>query len=129
MEPHIFSLYETFPDPAPWPGTVFEEIATFLWIQGYYEKVLTYAIKIYENVLDYYGPNHVMPGKEALRVASVYHNHLDHDHALVWYQKGYDLLKAVTPQTFEVLDQLSIACVKLARGARHHGDSEAYKKY
>lgn len=129
MEPHIFSLYETFPDPAPWLGTAFEEIATFLWIQGYYDKALTYALKIYENVLDYYGPNHVMPGKEALRVAAVYHNHLDHDHALVWYQKGYDLLKAVTPQTFEVLDQLSIACVKLARGAGHHGDSEAYKKY
>ena len=129
MEPHIFALCETFPDPAPWLGTAFEEIATFLWIQGYYEEALSYAIKIYENVLDYYGPNHVMPGRQALRVAAVYHNCLDHDHALVWYQKGYNLLKAVTPQNFEVLDQLSTACTKLAREAGHRRDWDSYRKY
>ena len=129
MEPHIFALYETFPDPAPWLGTAFEEIVTFLWIQGYYEEALPYAIKIYENVLDYYGPNHIMPGREALRVAAVYHNWLEHDLALVWYQKGYDLLKAVKPRNFEVLDQLSTACTKLAREAGHRRDWDAYRKY
>lgn len=129
LEPHIFALYETFPDPAPWLGTAFEEIVTFLWVQGYHEEALPYALKIYENVLDYYGPNHVMPGREALRVAAVYHNCMDHEHALIWYQKGYELLKAVTPQTFEVLDQLITACGKLAREFSHRKDSEAYKKY
>lgn len=82
LEPHIFALYETFPDPAPWLATAFEEIVTFLWVQGYHEEALPYALKIYENVLDYYGPDHVMPGREALRVAAVYHNCMDHEHAV-----------------------------------------------
>lgn len=129
MEPHIFALYQTFPDPAPWLGTAFEEIVTFMWVQAYYEKALPYALKLYENVLDYYGPNHVMPGREALRVAAVYHNHLDYDNALIWYKKGYDMLKAVTPQSFDVLDQLNIACGKLARDARRRKDPASFQKY
>lgn len=129
MEPHIFALYKTFPDPAPWLGTAFEEIITFMWVQDYYKEALAYALKLYENILDYYGPNHVMPGREALRVAAVYHNHMDHDHALTWYRKGYDMLKAVTPKSFDVLDQLNIVCGKLAREARRCNDPASFQKY
>lgn len=129
LEPHIFALYETFPQPAPWLATAFEEIATFLWVQGYYEEALSYAIKVYESVMDYYGPNHVLTGREALRVAAVYHNHLDHDQALIWYQRGYELLSAATPRTFEVMGQLNTACMKLAREYSHRRDPEAQKKY
>lgn len=129
LEPHVFALYETFPQPAPWLATAFEEIVTFLWVQGYYEEALPYAIKVYEAAMDYYGPNHVLPGREALRVAAVYHNRMDHDQALMWYQKGYKLLKAVTPRSFEVMDQLTTACVKLAREYSHRRDTEAQEKY
>lgn len=129
LEPHVFALYETFPEPAPWLGTAFEEIVTFLWVQGYYEEALPYAIKVYEAVLDYYGPNHVLPGREALRVAAVYHNRLDHDQALLWYQKGYDLLEAATPRTFDVINQLGTACGKLAREYSYRPDPAAQKKY
>ena len=129
IEPHIFALYETFPQPAPWLATAFEEIVTFLWVQGYYEEALPYAIKVYESVMDYYGPNHALTGREALRVAAVYHNHLDHDQALIWYQKGYELLSAATPRTFEVMHQLIIACTKLAREYSHRRDPEAQEKY
>lgn len=129
LEPHVFALYETFPQPAPWLATAFEEIVTFLWIQGYYEEALPYAIKVYEAAMDYYGPNHVLPGREALRVAAVYHNHLDHDQALIWYQKGYELLSAVTPRTFEVMAQLSSACGKLVREYSHRKDPDARNKY
>lgn len=75
----MFAVYETFPEPAPWLSTAFEEIVTFLWVQGYYEEALPYAIKVYEAAMNYYGPNHVLPGREALRVAAVYHNHMAHD--------------------------------------------------
>ncbi len=129
LEPHVFAVYETFPDPAPWLGTSFEEIVTFLWVQGYFNEALPYAIKVYEAVLNYYGPNHVLPGREALRVAAVYHNRMDHDQALMWYQKGYELLKAVKPQTFEVMDQLSSACGKLAKEYSHRQDPAARNKY
>ncbi len=129
LEPHVFAVYETFPDPAPWLGTAFEEIVTFLWVQGYFEEALPYAIKVYEAVMNYYGPNHVLPGREALRVAAVYHNRMDHDQALMWYQKGYELLKAVTPRTFEVMDQLSSACAKLAKEYSHRQDPAARNKY
>lgn len=129
LEPHVFAVYETFPDPAPWLGTAFEEIVTFLWVQGYFEEALPYAIKVYEAVLNYYGPNHVLPGREALRVAAVYHNRMDHDQALMWYQKGYELLKAVTPRTFQVMDQLSSACAKLAKEYSHRQDPAARNKY
>lgn len=129
LEPHVFAVYETFPDPAPWLATAFEEIVTFLWIQGYYEEALPYAVKVYEAVMNYYGSNHVLPGREALRVAAVYHNHMDHDQALMWYQKGYELLKEVTPRTFEVMDQLSSACAKLAREYSHRQDPVARNKY
>ncbi|MDD6815636.1 MAG: hypothetical protein PUE84_04240 [Firmicutes bacterium] len=129
LEPHVFAVCETFPDPAPWLATAFEEIVTFLWVQGYYEKALPYALKVYEAVMNYYGPNHVLPGREALRVAAVYHNHMDHDQALMWYQKGYELLKAVTPRTFEVMDQLSSACAKLAKEYSHRQDPVARNKY
>ena len=77
----------------------------------------------------YYGPNHVLTGREALRVAAVYHNHLDHDQALIRYQKGYELLSAATPRTFEVMDQLSSACIKLAREYSHRRDPEAQETY
>ena len=129
LEPHVFAVYETFPNPAPWLGTAFEEIVTFLWVQGYYEEALPYAIKVYESVMNYYGSNHVLPGREALRVAAVYHNRMDHDQALMWYQKGYELLKAVTPRTFEVMDQLSTACGKLAKEYSHRQDPVARNKY
>lgn len=129
LEPHVFALYETFPKPAPWLATAFEELVTFLWVQGYYEEALPYAIKVYESVMDYYGPNHVLTGREALRVAAVYHNHLDHDQALIWYQKGYELLSAATPRTFDVMAQLTTACLKLAREYSHRRDPEAQKRY
>ena len=129
LEPHVFAVYETFPNPAPWLGTAFEEIVTFLWVQGYYEEALPYAIKVYESVMNYYGPNHVLPGREALRVAAVYHNRMDHDQALMWYQKGYELLKAVTPRSFEVMDQLSTACGKLAKEYSYRQDPVARNKY
>lgn len=129
LEPHVFAVYETFPDPAPWLGTAFEEIVTFLWVQGYYEEALPYAIKVYESVMNYYGPNHVLPGREALRVAAVYHNRMDHQQALVWYQKGYELLKGVTPRTFEVMDQLSTACGKLAKVYSHRQDPTTRNQY
>lgn len=129
LEPHVFALYETFPEPAPWLGTAFEEIVTFLWVQGYYEEALPYAIKVYEAVLDYYGPNHVLPGREALRVAAVYHNRLDHDQALWWYHKGYELLKAATPRTFDVISQFGTACGKLAREYSYRQNPAAQEKY
>ena len=129
LEPHVFAVYETFPNPAPWLGTAFEEIVTFLWVQGYYEEALPYAIKVYESVMNYYGSNHVLPGREALRVAAVYHNRMDHDQALMWYQKGYELLKAVTPRSFEVMDQLSTACGKLAKEYSYRQDPVARNKY
>lgn len=129
LEPHVLALYEAFPRPAPRLATAFEEIATFLWVQGYYEEALSYAIKIYESVMGYYGPDHVLSGREALRVAAVYHNSVDHDNALLWYQKGYELLKAAKPRNFEVMKQLSTACTKLAREYSHRRDTEAQKKY
>ena len=70
-----------------------------------------------------------MSGREALRVAAVYHNYMDHDHALAWHQKGYDLLKEVTPRNFDVLNQFSTAYTKLAREAGYRQDWDAYKKY
>lgn len=129
LEPHVFALYETFPDPAPWLGTAFEEIVTFLWVQGYFEEALSYALKVYEAVLGYYGPSHVLSGREALRVAAVYHNRLDHEQALLWYQKGYELLKTAAPRTFEVINQFGTACGKLARAYSYRNDPAAQKKY
>ncbi len=129
LEPHIFALCEAFPQPAPWLATAFEELVTFLWVQGYYEEALPYAIKVYESVMDYYGPNHVLTGREALRVAAVYHNRLDHDQALIWYQRGYELLSAARPRTLEVMDQLSSACMKLAREYSHRRDPAAQEQY
>lgn len=129
LEPYIFALYETFPNPAPWLGKAFEEITTFLWIQGYYKEAEKYALKIYHATLDYYGIDSEMPGREALRVAAVYHNNLEHEKASTWYKKGFELLKSVTHRTFSSDLMLIHAYGKMIREARHQNDWVSFEKY
>ena len=47
----------------------------------------------------------------------------------MWYQRGYELLKAVTPRTFEVMAQFSTACSKMAREYSHRKNPEAQSRY
>lgn len=47
----------------------------------------------------------------------------------MWSQKGYELLKAVTPRSFEVMDQLSTACGKLAKEYSYPPGPVARNKY
>ena len=70
-----------------------------------------------------------MPGREALRVAAVYHNNLEHDKASIWYQKGFDLLKSVTHRTFASDLMLIHAHAKMMREASHQNDTITFERY
>lgn len=54
---------------------------------------------------------------------------MDHEQALTWYLKGYELLKTVKPRNFEVLLQLITACEKLVREYSHRQNPEAIIRY
>lgn len=129
LEPYIMNLYKEFCEPKAWLATAFEEIATFLWIQGYFEEAEEYALKIFDSVYEYYGNTNEMPGRQALRVAAVYYNHLDLDKASYWYNKGYELLKNVEKDNVVVAIQLLLACGKLMRIMLQQKDKENYRRY
>lgn len=124
LEPYVFSLLKHFSYPAPWMSLAFEEIATFLWVQGYYSEAETLAIRIYEEVLQYYGEFHAATARQALRVAAVYYNALDEENAQKWYLQAYHILTGIQKRTFECYHQFLITYTKLVRDTSAQGCAE-----
>lgn len=48
MEPYVFALISAFPRPLPWLARQLDTVATFLWIQGYYDEAESWYRKGYE---------------------------------------------------------------------------------
>ena len=43
LEGCIFAVINAFPEPVPWMATTFDSLATFLWVQGYFEEAEEYT--------------------------------------------------------------------------------------
>lgn len=97
LEIYVFAFVKAFPAPAPWLAEAFDELATFLWIQQYFQEAKSYILKTYKAVEQYYGNKHQMTGQIALRVAAAYYNNLEFEEAEKWYWKGYEILQSCPP--------------------------------
>lgn len=115
LEPYVFALIKAFPEPVPWQASAFDELVTFLWIQGYYREAKAYSLKIFQAVEAYYGEEHQLTGQLAMRTAAVYHNSLDYAEAKVWYLKSLNILMNCRPFNWEYLHHKSQVLGKVSR--------------
>lgn len=97
----IFSVLEAFPMPELAWLDCFEELATFAWIMGRCDLSERCELRLYQLCVDNYGPVHVQTGKQALRVAAVYHNQGDYAKARPWYEKGLQVQQALAPDSLD----------------------------
>lgn len=121
LEGCIFAVINAFPEPVPWMATTFDSLATFLWVQGYFEEAEEYSLRIYKAVEDYYGENHQLTGRMAVRTGAVYYNWMKRDQADEWYLKGLEILKKCRPANQEYLVYLMESFAIAARTERHNG--------
>lgn len=129
LEPYIFAVLRAFPKPVAWLAEEFDEMVTFLWIQGYFKEAEEYSMKIYQTVEKYYGEIHQLTGRMALRTAAVYYNSMQYSRAAAWYWKGYEILKNCRPADPLYLGYFSEACGKISRLYRHAGNLEEAIQY
>ena len=125
IEPYVFALVNTFTEPVPWMAATFDRLATFLWIQGYFQEAEAYSLKIYNSVKAYYGENHQLTGRMAIRTGAVYYNQMDWSNANVWYLKGLDAFKKCKPANQDYLYYFMQALAIVARMYRHEHEYEA----
>ena len=97
----IFSLLEVFPAPGIEWLDCFEELATFAWIMGRFDLSERCELHLYALCEEHYGAIHKQSGKQALRVAAVYHNQGDYAKARPWYEKGLRVQEAIDPDSLE----------------------------
>ena len=128
MEPYVSAFVKAFPKPAPWLAEKFDQLVTFLWIQGYYEEAEQYSKDLYQAVKEYYGECHQITGQMALRLAAVYHNSLAHEKSREWYIRGVEILEKCKPFNQLHLYWLASGYGKVARLLWHDGDMDGAKK-
>lgn len=97
----IFSLLEAFPSPDIRWLDCFEELATFAWIMGRFDLSERCELHLYNLCVENYGAIHVQSGKQALRVAAVYHNQGNYEKARPWYEKGLQVQESIDPDSLE----------------------------
>ncbi|MCD8143226.1 MAG: tetratricopeptide repeat protein [Clostridiales bacterium] len=124
MESYVFALLSAFPHPTPGMARHLEQLATWLWVQEYYQEAEQYCARIVACVERRYGLSHQLTGEMYLRMAAVYHNGLKYDEAGVWYQKGLDALRSCAPADRQYYQLLSTAYEKVAREELRAGDLE-----
>jgi len=122
----IYAVLEAFPEPEFAYLDQFEDMATFAWIMGRFDLSERCELKNYQLCVDHEGELSVIAGKQALRVAAVYHNQGDYAKARPWYEKGLKVQEAIDPESFEAY----IARGKVARSDAQSGNIEsAYKLF
>ncbi len=121
MEPIVYSILDVFKNATQETFDIFENCATFCWIQGNFELSESYEHKLYKLACDTYGNISVEAGKAALRVAAVYHNQGNYPAAKPWYEKGLEIQLAIDPQSRET----AAALEKVGRCHAQNGELEA----
>jgi len=138
----IFSVLETFLKPEVQWLDCFEELATFAWIMGRFDLSERCELHLYQLCVENFGAIHVQTGKQALRVAAVYHNQGDYAKARPWYEKGLQVQESINPdglETYAARQKVARSNAQLGRYEealaafeknleviRHHFDSETY---
>lgn len=122
LEAYVFAFCKAFPRPVPWLADAFDELATFLWIHGYFQESQKYITAVYQSVKEYYGECHQITGQIALRVAAVYHNATEYDLGEKWYFTALHILENCPAHDQMHLLHLSTAYCKVARQFRHRSE-------
>lgn len=128
MEPYVFAFIKAFPKPAPWLAEKFDQMVTFLWVQGYYKEAEQYSKALYQSVEEYYGECHQITGQMALRLGAVYHNSRAYERSREWYVKGVRILETCRPFNQIHRYWLAQGYSKVARLLWHDGDMEGAKE-
>lgn len=129
LEPYVFAFIKAFPKPAPWLAEAFDELITFLWIQGYYQEAERYSKMLFACVKEYYGENHQITGQMALRLGAIYHNRQAYEKSKPWYVQGLHILETCKPFNQVHLLHLVSAYHKMARFLWHRGDLTHAKEH
>ena len=95
----IFALLESFPKPPIRWLAAFEDMATFAWIQGYFDLSERCEHYLYQLCVESYGELSEKAGEQALRVAAVYYNQGDYEKARPWYEKGLKVQEELDPNS------------------------------
>ncbi len=114
----VYSVTESFPSVHVEFLDHFEAMATFAWIMGNFTLSEKCELTLYQLCCDTWGGISVPAGRQALRVAAVYHNQADYAAARPWYQKALDILNEADEGCLDAW----LAAGKVARCYAQQGD-------
>lgn len=109
----------------------YDEFATLLWVQGYFDEAEKIAKRSYERAVAGCGEGDKLTAYLAGRVAAVYHNRSMHAEADQWYQKSLECFEQIPESrlTEEVVRDHMDILTKLQRKAWLEEDCEAADRY
>ena len=130
VEP-VLCITRKFRNPPVWMLRKYDEFATLLWVQGYFDEAEKISRTSFEKSVRSCGMGNKLTAYLAGRVGAVYHNRSMHAEADQWYQKSLECFEQIPESkiTEEVaLNQMDIL-TKLQRKAWMEEDYEAADRY
>lgn len=112
--PYILTLLKIFRNPVPWLADGCDALVIWLWIMRYDEMAEDYSLKLYQSVYEFYGSNHPITAKMALRTAAMYWNTGRKEDSYRWYHLGYDIIHRAPYDNSQYLAVCFSAAEKLA---------------
>lgn len=130
VEP-VLCLTGKFRNPPVWMLKKYDEFATLLWVQGYFDEAEKIAEKSFEKAVTCHGEGDKLTAYLAGRVAAVYYNRCLHTEADQWYQKSLKCFEQIPESevTEEVARDHMDILTKLQRKAWLEDDHEAADRY
>ena len=130
VEP-VLCLTGKFRNPPVWMLRKYDEFATLLWVQGYFDEAEKIVERSFERAAASLGEGDKLTAYLAGRVAAVYYNRSMHTEADQWYRKSLECFEQIPESeiTEEVaLNQMDIL-TKLQRKAWLEEDHKAADRY
>lgn len=130
VEP-VLCLTERFRNPPVRMLKKYDEFATLLWVQGYFDEAERIVKRSYEKAAASRGEGDELTAYLAGRVAAVYYNRSMHAEADHWYQKSLECFEQIPESevTEEVARNHMDILTKLQRKAWFEEDFEAADRF
>ena len=94
VEP-VLCLTRKFKDPPVRMLMKYDEFATLLWVQGYFQEAEKITVKSFQKAASTCGEGNKLTAYLAGRVAAVYHNRNMHTEADIWYRKSLECFEQI----------------------------------
>lgn len=130
VEP-VLCITRKFRNPPVWMLRKYDEFATLLWVQGYFDEAEKIARTSFKKAVRSCGKGDKLTAYLAGRVAAVYHNRRMNAEADQWYQKSLECFEQIPESeiTEEVARDHMDILTKLQRKAWLEEDHEAADRY